>query len=384
MAVDAFNKAQNDVAVEYVSLVQSSDSVEFMTKLDVLMAGGEVVDVFMSGNEEQMLERASRGVVEPLNAFFTKEGTKPEDEYFKTINLDGKVYGLSGSASQLITVFNKDHLQAAGLPIPEMGWTWDDFREYAKKLTTKDHYGAYFHTWGEYPNTIAYNELPNPQLTADKKPAFEHPSFEYFFNLRRAMEKEDKSVEPYADVLAGNYHVLQQFFAGKASMLVTGNFAIRAALNQEKFPHKFQSVYAPVPRSVGSTELGLTNQSIGGLGVGAKSKNKEAAYKFIRWITTEGMSYINDIPNWKKVDGKAVLEKYFGGNKDLIDTESLAKTIFDPRIKSPAGSFVVPYNAELKTLVENKFGSFMLDNRSFKDVQKELIAETEKIIKSHQ
>ncbi|MFD2876883.1 hypothetical protein ACFTAO_14230 [Paenibacillus rhizoplanae] len=40
---------------------------------------------------------------------------------------------------------------------------------------------------------------------------FDDPSFEYFFNLRRVMEKEDKSVEPYADVLASNYHVLQQF-----------------------------------------------------------------------------------------------------------------------------------------------------------------------------
>ncbi|MFD2876882.1 hypothetical protein ACFTAO_14225 [Paenibacillus rhizoplanae] len=32
-----------------------------------------------------------------------------------------------------MTVFNKDHLEAAGLSLPEMGWTWDDFRDYAKK-----------------------------------------------------------------------------------------------------------------------------------------------------------------------------------------------------------------------------------------------------------
>ncbi|MCL6456661.1 MAG: extracellular solute-binding protein [Gorillibacterium sp.] len=238
-AVKAFNELQKDVEVEYVSLVQNSDSVEFMTKLDVLIAGGETIDVFMTGNEDQLLERAARGVVEPLDSFYATEGVTPADEYFKSPTIDGKTYGIITGSTQWLTVFNKDHLDAAKLTLPEMGWTWDDFRDYAKKLTTADHYGTYFHTWGEYPNIIAYTERPNPQLKADLTPNFDDPSFKYFFNLRRVMEKEDKSVEPYADVLAGNYHVLQQFFAGNASMLAVPSYVVRAGLNLEKFPHDF-------------------------------------------------------------------------------------------------------------------------------------------------
>lgn len=379
-AVEAYNKSQDKVEVEYVSLVQNSDSTEFLKKLDVLVAGGEVVDAFMTGNEEELLERASRGVVEPLNPYFEAEGVKPEDEYFKVLKLDDKVYGLMNSSTLWFTVFNKQQLDEAGLKLPEMGWTWDDFREYAKKLTTKDHYGTYFHTWGEYANIIAYSEHPNPQLDASLKPIYDDPSFRYFFNLRRAMEKEDKSVEPYADVLASNYHVLQQFFAGKASMLAVPSYAVRAGLNLEKFPHDFQMVYAPLPRSVDAKDVGMTNISGGGLAVGAKSQHKQAAYDFIRWMTKEAYKYTKEIPSLKKVDGKALLQEFFSENQNLIDIDSLANTLFDSRNKMPEGSFTVPYGSQLKTIVENGFASYMLDNRDFDQVKAEMTAETEKVV----
>lgn len=381
-AVQAYNESQDKVEVEYKSLVQNSDSTEFMKKLDILVAGGEVVDVFMTGNEDELLERASRGVVEPLNSFFEQENIKPEDEYTKVLKLDDKVYGILPGSTQWMTIFNKDHLAAAGLSLPEMGWTWDDFRGLAKKLTTPEHFGTYFHTWGEYPNIIAYTEKPNPQLSADLKPIFDDPSFEYFFNLRRAMEQEDKSAQPYADVLASNYHVLQQFFAGNASMLAVPSYAVRAALNLEKFPHEFQTMYAPLPRSVGTEEIGMTNISGGGLAMGAKSENKEASYDFIRWMSKEAYKYTKDIPAFKGVDGAELIKGFFGENENLIDTASLSKTLFDPRIQMP-DTFSVPYGSELKAIVENGFASFILDNRNFDEVKNEMTAEVEKVVQAN-
>ncbi|MGG6311458.1 ABC transporter substrate-binding protein [Paenibacillus macerans] len=382
-AVQAYNESQDKVEVEYVSLVQNSDSTDFMKKLDILIGSGEVVDVFMTGNEEELLERASRGVVEPLNSFFEQESVKPEDEYNKVIKLDGNIYGLLTSSTQWFTVFNREHLEKAGLQLPEMGWTWDDFREYAKKLTMDGHYGTYFHTWGEYANIIAYTERPHPQLDADLNPIFDDPSFKYFFELRRAMEQEDKSAEPYADVLASNYHVLQQFFAENASMLVVPSYAVRAGLNLEKFPHDFQMVYAPVPRSVDSSEIGMTNIAGGGMAIGAKSEHKQAAYDFVRWMTKEASKYTREIPAYKGADGAALINEFFKENEDLIDTESLANTLFDPRNKMP-DAFSVPYGSELKTIVENGMSSYMLDNRSFDEVKTEMTDEVKKVVEANQ
>lgn len=381
-AVKAYNESQDEVEVEYVSLVQNSNSTDFMKKLDIMIASGEVIDVFMTGNEEELLERASRGVVEPLNSFFEQESVKAEDEYNKVIKLDGNIYGLLSSSTQWFTVFNRGHLEKSGIQLPEMGWTWDDFRDYAKKLTMDGHYGTYFHTWGEYANITAYTERPNPQLDADLNPIFEDPSFKYFFELRRAMEREDKSVEPYADVLASNYHVLQQFFAGNASMLVVPSYAVRAGLNLEKFPHDFQMVYAPVPRAVDSSEIGMTNISGGGLAIGAKSENKEAAYNFMRWMTKEASKYTKEIPAYKGADGASLINEFFKENENLIDSESLAKTLFDPRNKMP-DTFSVPYGSELKTIIENGFSSYMLDNLSFDAVKAVITDEVKKVVEAN-
>ena len=43
-------------------------------------------------------------------------------------------------------MMNKGHLDEAGLEIPTE-WTWDEYRDYAKKMTTDEHYGSYLHTW---------------------------------------------------------------------------------------------------------------------------------------------------------------------------------------------------------------------------------------------
>lgn len=381
IAVNAFNEAHPNIQVEYVDLVQNNDTVEFLNKLDVLMAGGEAVDVFHTGNFEQLIERAARGVVAPLDEFYANENVNPQEEYVLNPTYDGKTYGIIANSSQWMVVFNKDHLEEAGLPIPEMGWTWDDYREYAKKLTTPEHYGTYFHTWGEYPNIIAYTELPHPQLKEDLTLNFDDPSFKYFFELRRAMEEEDKSVEPYADVLASDYHVLQQFFAGKASMLATASFVVNAGTLLDRFPHDFQMVYAPVPRSSEDAEMGLTNVSGSFLGVGAKSKHKEAAYTFARWLTTEGAQYLQDIPGWKKVDGNALLEQFYGDKQDLIDLNSLSSTLFDPRVKMNSAGIAVPYGSELKTIVENGFSQYMLNNITFEEAQKFMMTEGQRLIK---
>lgn len=64
----------------------------------------------------------------------------------------------------------------------------------------------------------------------------------------------------------------------------------------------------------------------------------------------------------------------------MIDTDSLAKTLFDSRNKMPEGTFTVPYGSQLKTIVENSFASYMLDNRKFDDVKAEMTAEVDKVV----
>ena len=52
--------------------------------------------------------------------------------------VDGKQYLLPKDYSPLAVYYNKKLFDAATVPYPEDGWTWDDLLATAQKLTVKD------------------------------------------------------------------------------------------------------------------------------------------------------------------------------------------------------------------------------------------------------
>lgn len=61
------------------------------------------------------------------------------DGPLESCKYDDKLYGLPLNANNLVLVYNDDMLQEAGYTEPPK--TWDELREYAKKLTTDSTYG---------------------------------------------------------------------------------------------------------------------------------------------------------------------------------------------------------------------------------------------------
>ncbi len=386
--VEAFNAQSENVKVEHVALVQNNDSREMLQKLDVLSSSGEAVDVVLMNNEGYVLERAGNGMLYPLDEFYDANQIAPEDEFYRNPKYDGKYYGAMTDASFWYVAINENHLKEAGLDKPSFEWTWDDFREYAKKLKeSKDgRFGAYFHTFGEYANLIAYTDFPNPQLKEDGSLLFDDPSFEYWFNLRRGMELEDKSVRPLADVLAAKQHWATDFMNGTTSMMPIAMYSLdEAFLNDASYPRDFNITFAPLPRSSSDVEPGLT--SIGGsyLSIHKNSKHKEAAFEFIKFATMEGATLSGRIPGWKKADGKAIVTDIVGDKESLVDTAALIATLFDERVRTADTSVIsVPYQQQLKKVAEGGINKFLLDDVSFEEASKFMMEEGHKIIEANQ
>lgn len=384
--IDAFNKQSSSIKVEHIVLVQNNDTREMLQKLDVLAASGEQVDVVLLNNEGFVQERAGNGMLYPLDEFYKAKNMNPKEEYFRNPMYNGKYYGAMTDAGFWFVALNENHLKEAGLPVPSFDWTWDDFRTYAKKLkdsgSGKDRYGAYFHTFGEYANLIAYTDFQNPQLKEDGKLQFDDPSFEYWFNMRRGMEKEDKSVKPHADVLASKQNWPTDFMKGTTSMMPIATYALDEVFtNKATYPRDFKITFAPLPRSSKDTAPGLTN--IGGsfLTIAKNSKNKEAAFEFIHFATMKGSEYGGRIPGWKKADGKAILTKFLGDKSDLVDINTLSSVLFDPRVRTSEPSAVsVAYQQQLKKVAENGINKFLLDNVSVEEAKKFMMTEGQKII----
>jgi multiple sugar transport system substrate-binding protein len=139
--------------------------------------------------------------------------------------VDGKVVGIPALVDNLALVYNKKLFQAAGVPLPNATWTWQQFRTAAKELTnpaTKTYGWAYINDGSE--DTVwrylamlwqAGGQLLNSTNT---KPAFDSPAGLAALTQLRNMAVVDKSV--YLDT--GNDNYLSVFNSGKIAMLWTG------------------------------------------------------------------------------------------------------------------------------------------------------------------
>ncbi|WP_211748106.1 extracellular solute-binding protein [Paenibacillus sp. Marseille-Q4541] len=384
-----FEEKNPGIKVEHVVLVPGN-SVEMMKKLDFLISSGEAVDVVNLPSAGGIVERAARGALAPLNEFYEAEGIVPEDEYYVNPKVDDKYYGMQMTAGYQFILLNKDALDEAGLPVPTYGWTWDDYRDYAKKLTKGEgvdkQYGTYFHTWELYMNGPAQTVMKDPYRYSDGTTILTDPTYKYFFQLRKDMETQDQSAKPYADVLAAKLNYRSEFFSGDAAMIMSGSFMIPDPGKTDEYPHEFTTAFAPIPLPPASAlpkEYEDGKYFVGGnqLFMGSTSKHKEESYKLMRFMTTADSDARMEFSGWKKSDKDKVLERMIGKNTELYDVDSLKNTLFGPDIKYLDASDVVTVSgSDLTKIIDDGFSKFMLSNEPIEDVQKWMADEAAKVI----
>ncbi|MCM3291396.1 extracellular solute-binding protein [Paenibacillus sp. MER 180] len=384
-----FEAANPGIKVEHVVLVPGN-SLEMLKKLDFLISSGDEVDVVQLPSTSAVVERAVRSAFTPLNEFYDKEGLKAEDEYYVNPQIDGKYYGMPYTSGYTYVMLNKNALDEAGLPVPKFGWTWDDYRDYAKKLTKGEgvdkRYGTYFHTWELYMNAPAQTVMKDPFRYDDGSTILSDPTYPYFFQLRKDMENVDKSAKPYADVLASKLNYRSEFFGGSAAMIMSGSFTIPDPGNLEQYPHDFVTAFAPVPLP---PKNALPKDYEGGkyfvgssqLAMGSTTKHKEESYKLMRFMSTDDSANRQEFSGWKKADQTALLERMIGKNKDKYDVESLKNTLFGDDIKYLDASKVLTISsADLTKVIDDGFSKFMLSSEPIEKVQAWMVEEATKII----
>ena len=141
--VEEFEEANDDVDVT-LSPVATQD--ELLAKLTASFAGGEPPDVFLV-NFRRYGQFAEQRALAPVQPFLDRSETLDEEMFFPApldaFRYDGReLTCLPQNASSLQVFYNVDAFEAAGVPRPVAGWTWDDFLAAAKRLTGKGSYGV--------------------------------------------------------------------------------------------------------------------------------------------------------------------------------------------------------------------------------------------------
>jgi len=383
-AIDDFQAKNPDVKVEYMALVEN-DSVESMKRMDVMYASGEQFDVFTLSSAPAFAQRAASGMLEPLDDLLAKEGVKYEDEYkAEQQKFDGKRYSLPGKFGPWLILMNKEMLDAAGLAVPT-NWTWDEFREYAKKLTQGDGpgktYGAHFHEWKDYFLLKLYSSSKDQGIMKDDGLSLnaDNPLMRQSLELRYEMEKTDKSATPYQDVITQKIPYRDQFFQKRAAMMPTGPWMVSEAGGTDKIPATFVSAFAPWPTNAKGDEI----YSFGGadpLVISSNSKHKEQSYRFLRYLSTEGMALTKQFSAWKKADITKEVDQIVASTKspDKIDKASLVNVL--SATKLPESPVTVSYAPDLEKAYIAEADQYMLGEANLDKTMEAIQTNLQKII----
>ena len=369
-----------DVQFEYIGDMNSTD---YMTTVDIMIMGGEPMDIVMTSSFPNHAQRAASGAYINLDPYFEAEGTTFEDSYNSAFRVDGGAYGIAGEMKYNMVLINKDLLDKAGLPVPPVDWTWDDYKAYAEAMTEGEGaskvYGSFFYSWGNQ-NLLGVGSAKwgSTYFKDDHSPIFDDPSFVDFLEFRKALEDEGVST-PLADVKALNMNYRDQFFRGQIAMLPMGTFML-SDIGNEKYSPEFVTTFARIP--LWNSDDPHYNVADGQFfSIPRTSEHPQEAYDFLRFWTTEGVAIKGMfISNEKGADRMESVDAIVSGFADKIDMEALTAIMNDPEWVESYPDFCPSYQMEIDSALTEETDLYLLGSQSLEDTISHLMDRSNAII----
>ncbi len=290
----AFEAANPGVRVRRIN---PGDAGSFYTKLQTMLASGEPPDVFYVG-AERVASFSDMGLLEPLDGFLESDRKsnvadriKLEDFYPTTVSafrFDGKTAGngaLYGIPKDFTTVgfyYNKDLFKKAGLKFPDNNWTWDEYIADARAIAKlkdangESYIGSEFVTWPMMVRAYLRSEGVEVRGNNFDELRLDDPKVQAALErLRSWRQDENNTLTSGRSKLATGAAV---FTTGRVGM--AGPFG-RWVVPEYRRIQDFDWDYAPLPRGAADGNVIATVS----WSMAKQSKNKETAWKLIRWLT---------------------------------------------------------------------------------------------------
>lgn len=176
---DAFEAKHENITIKPVDILTD----DYTEKVTTMLAGGDKTDVITMKNAIDYARYAGRGQLADVSDLAKSYG--PELAGLDTFNTDGTYYALPYRQDFWLLYYNKAMFDAAGIDYPD-NITWDQYAEYAEKLTKKDGdkivYGAYHHTWRSVVQAISAAQTGGDLLNGDY--GFMKPQYDLALGLQ--------------------------------------------------------------------------------------------------------------------------------------------------------------------------------------------------------
>lgn len=237
--------------------LQTSSWPDYWTKLPTTLAGSSAP--CLAGLQMARVQQLAQYFV-PLDDKLTAAGITASDfdpSIMTALQSDGKQLAIPYDLGPFVVFYNKDAFTAAGLAMPQNGWTVAEFEAAAKALTADGKYGFAvtnqidaMNAWGP---TIGGDQAATKDGKLNLTSAGQVKTLTWYAGL--------VSQQGVAAQLATDSSDGSQFLAGNAAMYVTGPWDMINAKQQAKFavgivtlPAGDGGVVAPV----GGSGFGIT------------------------------------------------------------------------------------------------------------------------------
>ncbi len=284
--IDDYNKSQTEIHVETLSS-QTED------KMLTALTGGSGPDVVYTA-DTTVSKWAQAGMLAPIDDYIKsgKIDTKNiYDSVYKLGAYDGIQYGMPYTMDSYMLFYNKDILKEVGAQPPK---TLEEMAEISKKVAKKDASGNYVRL-GYVPDYPWIDRIEIPYLFgADfydfktDKITCTTPEFKNAMNYK-AEYYTDYGIPQVTKFKSGfgTYASAENpFFKGQVAFAIEGEWFETFIKQYASKDFNWGTVTVPVtaskPEIAGSGRL-----QAGMLSVSTKSKNTEAAFKLINYLTSD-------------------------------------------------------------------------------------------------
>lgn len=286
LAIEAFERTREDIRIQKVTY--SLDDTRPPDQIRAEKLRNHEVDLLrvMSLEQEQL---AAENLILPLDPFIQKAhlDLAPYGGLIDGLRVDGKLYVLPIYATPYVIWYNASLFEAAGVPVPTPGWTWEEFRQAAAKLTRGD---GETRVWGVY-DPFSLEQIAQTMVWQQATHASIDPgAAKEILSFWATMVDTDQSVLPMVPRQHGMFVSLVARAEGRVAM-TSGSVS------------EYEGIYPPIapPRPTGLPEphweaaplpvfpggqpaLSAFPQS---LAIAKESPHVDAAWEFLRFLASE-------------------------------------------------------------------------------------------------
>lgn len=312
--IDEYEAANPGVHIELT--VVSGENTDYEEKIQMIFTNKDSsVDLLSLRGTAHLAELANGGVLSDLTEYISS-GNVDISNYgpmWDSSAINGRFYAMPTRATCWVLYYNKDILDAAGIPYPTEQLTWKEYADLCdeiyvackdKGVTAKDGTevkGGMLVDWVLDYYSIQNNVYLNSDDLETIQDGLE-------------MSKEIYSREScysYAEVSAIDFDYLADFENGRAALMPNGEWMVNMFMEDNKAgkaDFKWGVSYMPIPEGV---EEHTTFGDFQYVGVSEFSEKKDASFDFLAYLTGENGAKIYSEENIiHAFSSDAVIESY--------------------------------------------------------------------------